>query len=220
MKKVIIYIVALAVLIGGLLLFANFMTKKANQELLEETIATLHSGEYELAEDGFHKLLSIPYPDSKTANTLYDYTCALQAWNNDDIYTKLWAYDYIEYCRLGVNYEGVLSEEILTFVDEVKSAVPSLEAQRQKELEEEIANGKPYVGMDAKYISRTCLGPYDKTGYNYKNEFKDGRNIEHRCTLYYWMDGRSCIFIARVQDDIGEVINVEDHPKGSYFGNG
>ena len=33
------------------------------------------------------------------------------------------------------------------------------------------------------------------------------------------MEGSRCVFIARVQDDTGKVILVEEKSAGSYFGN-
>ena len=95
--------------------------------------------------------------------------------------------------------------------------------EEPKETEEEllarIAAGVPYVGMDSKYIDMTSLGVHSKTGTNYKKVQQNGYTTRHACTLYYWIDGSSCLFIARVQDDIHEVIHVEERPSGSFFGN-
>lgn len=100
--------------------------------------------------------------------------------------------------------------------------IPDLETTAEKETYpvETTPDGypvEPYVGMDASLIDKTGLGMYTKTGHNTQKYANDPKR--HDCTLYYWMEDGRCIFLARVQDDIGKVILVEESPAGSYFGN-
>ena len=94
------------------------------------------------------------------------------------------------------------------------------EYDRIPKREKPISKRLPYIGMSGDDIDSTKLGKHTKTGKN-KRYFVDdyGTHRVHDCTLYYWMEGSSCIFLARVDDDTNEVINVDDQPAGSYFGN-
>lgn len=205
------------------IIFSTLSNKAQEKEdaLLQSYIDLLHSGKYDEAKNGF--LYMQEEYNNSSSYALHNYANLHELWNSSDLNDKMsviWKIDSIK-----DSYSGTLADEVLSFKAEVLSQESSIERQYEAEqlaLEKEsIASGKPYVGMDSKYINQTILGPYDKTGYNEKREFdsKTGKHKDHQCTLYYWMDGSSCIFIARVQNDIGEVIDVEDHPKGSYFGN-
>ena len=217
-KKNFVWTVSLSVVVLAIVA-ANHREREL---LLQESIDAFKTGDFEKAQNGFEILQD--KMDDPDLETIYSFVVTMQLWQSEDTDKKLEAVDQAR----GVNtyYDGLLAEDIHllanSIVEEGAKLYSQLEAERLQQEEallQRISNGKPYVGMDVKYINKTSLGNYDKTGTNERKESINGRTITHKCTLYYWMDGSSCIFIARVQNDIGEVIYVDDHPAGSYFGN-
>lgn len=215
MKRICIAVIAVllcAATVAGLIALKN---KKERELLLQESIAAFEAGNYQKAEEGFKILMD--ETDDPDFLTLHSFSITMQLWQSEDIYDKLKAFDRTKYVKS--YHSGLLADDIHALnnviLEEGAQLQAEIDAKEKEELLQRIKNGKPYVGMDAKYITMTSLGYYDDTGYNTK---KIG-NKDHRCTLYYWMEGKRCIFIARVQDDIGEVINIEENPSGSYFGN-
>lgn len=215
MKKFILATIAILICVVTVVGIISIKNKKEREQLLQESISAFEAGDYEKASDGFYAL-------AKEANdpdlyTVAKFASTMKKWQAEYSSTKLSAYEDAQ--KVNSNYSGLLADDIHILrniiLEEGAKLQAEIEAEQQEALLQRIKNGKPFVGMDSKYISMTSLGHYDKTDYNYK---KVG-NKDQRCTLYYWMEGKRCIFIARVQDNIGEVINIDENPTGSYFGN-
>lgn len=215
LKKICIAVIAVLLCAATIVGMIALKNKKERDLLLQESISAFKAGDYQKAENGF-KILK-DKTDDPDFRTIYGFARTMQLWESEDIYDKLKAFEQTQY--VNSNYNGLLADDIhmlnSVILEEGAILKAEADARAQEELLQRIKNGKPYVGMDVKYITMTSLGYYDDTGYNTK---KIG-NKDHRCTLYYWMDGNRCIFIARVQDDIGEVISISENPSGSYFGN-
>ncbi len=215
MKKFLIILLVFSLCVGAVAALIGYRNHMKQEALLQASIAAFENGDLETASSSFKTLME--ETDDPDMETVYRFIYTLQLWQSEDTNKKLQAFDRIQYTDTA--YDGILADAIRSHADVISREGAKLkaevDAQREEELLRRITEGKPYVGMDSKYISMTSLGAYDKTDYNKK---KIG-NKDHRCTLYYWMEGSRCIFIARVQDDIHEVINIDANPTGSYFGN-
>jgi len=215
MKKFLIVLLVLSLCVGAVAALVGYRNRAAQEALLQSSIAAFENGDLDTASSGFKTLME--ETDDPDMETVYRFIYTLQLWQSENTNEKLQAFDRIQY--VDTAYDGVLAEAIRSHANVISQEGAKLkaevDAQREEEFLRRITEGKPYVGMDSKYIDMTSLGRHDKTDYNTK---KIG-NKDHRCTLYYWMEGKRCIFIARVQDDIHEVINIDANPTGSYFGN-
>lgn len=215
MKKCLVVLSAIAICAAIVAALVAFKNHQKQEQLLQESIAAFEAGDFQKARDGFKTLKQ--EMDDPDLDIVYRFLGTMQLWQSEDVDDKLEAFERAQYEN--ISYDGLLAEDIHRLTDiileEGAKLKAEVDAQRKEELLQRIKEGKPYVGMDAQYIDMTSLGRHDDTNYNMK---KIG-NKDHRCTLYYWMDGSRCIFIARVQDDIGEVIDISENPSGSYFGN-
>ena len=170
-------------------------TKKA--DVLRAQTAILDR-KYKHAEELLEKIT-----DQEDAVELLAYSRICQS---DD-----WIYKYNEYCMyIPEGYDGHLSDIInadRVVVNHQYSAIMQYreekkqeeERLRTQELEESIKYMIPYVGMEEKYVSSTCLG----TAYYYgANTIHTPNGGQKKGDIYYYYRGSSVIYTVRCVDGI------------------
>ncbi len=156
----------------------------------------------EYLEQGNYKQAEMIFWDNyKYKNSMYLYHFSRYMQKKDDSDGG-----YFDMYMISKNYRGEFSDvineerEIVERKHQIRMDKEAKEEEKREEKERaEVRNKLPYVGMNAKYISDTLVGQYDKVTDG--SSYKEGKDSSIRRYYWYSNDRRDAVLLVTARYD-------------------